>query len=281
MGAHLGQDAGILRERAYADDTHLDVRRRTHQLYTLDPVDFGQWTLERLVWRGGERVLDIGCGPGDMLRAMARHDGGWGLLVGFDLSAGMAAHARQAVTPGAGLPVHFAVADAQAAPFPDESFDVVMARHMLYHVPDLDRALAEGARLLRPGGQFLAVTNSSRSMLEYREIRTRAAAHFPKMVVQGLSVAGFSLEHGGESLARHFARVDTHVLPGTLRFPEAQPFVDYFASTRDLTMLPDHTEAEWLAVLDFVRAEAETIITRQGHLDVTKITGALVAFKQG
>jgi len=43
----------------YADDTQLNVRYRTHALYTVDPVDFGQWTLERLAWRGDERVLDV------------------------------------------------------------------------------------------------------------------------------------------------------------------------------------------------------------------------------
>ena len=42
------KDPTILREQAYADDAHLDIRRRTHQLYTVDPVDFGRWTLERV-----------------------------------------------------------------------------------------------------------------------------------------------------------------------------------------------------------------------------------------
>jgi len=54
-------DPAILREQAYADGTHLNVRRRTHQLYTVDPVDFGQWTLEQIPWRGDERILDVGC----------------------------------------------------------------------------------------------------------------------------------------------------------------------------------------------------------------------------
>ena len=91
-----GKDPTILREQAYADDTQLDIRRRTHQLYAVDPVDFGRWTLERLPWRGDERVLDVGCGPGKLLRGMARHSDGWGMLVGSDFSAGMAAEAAGA-----------------------------------------------------------------------------------------------------------------------------------------------------------------------------------------
>ena len=91
----------------------------------------------------------------------------------------------------------------------------------------------------------------------------------------------FSLENGAAFLDPHFVRIEVHTLPGTLRFPTAQPFVDYFASTRALTMSPDHTDAEWQAVLDFVRAEAEAVIAHQGRFDVTKITGAVVGVKGG
>ena len=270
-------DQKLLREKAYADDSHLDVRYRTHQLYTVDPVDFGRWTLERLPWRGDERVLDVGCGPGDLLAAMAREHRGWGALVGCDLSAGMIAEARAAST---GLAVRWFVADAQALPLLDVSFDVVMACHMLYHVPDIDRAVVEAARVLRPGGRFLAVTNSAYTMPEYWSLRQRVAARFPASVLPQTRPHRFSLENAGSFLAPHFGSLETHTLPGLLRFPTAQPLVDYFASSRALTMQPGHTEAEWLAILDMVRAEAETVIAHEGHFDVTKIAGAIVGVKE-
>ena len=271
-----GKDPTILREQAYADDSLLDIRRRTHQLYTVDPVDFGRWTLERLPWRGDERVLDVGCGPGEVLRGMARHSDGWDMLVGSDFSVGMAVEAAGAA---AELPTHFLVADAQTNPFPDRFFDVVMARHMLYHVPDIDRAVADATRVLRPGGFFLTVTNSENTMPEYWAIRARAAERFPYLTKPDTVTHRFSLENGPAFLKPHLARVEVHTLPGTLRFPTAQPFVDYFASTRALTMPPGHTDAEWQVVLDFVRAEAEAVIKRQGRLDVTKVTGAVVGVK--
>lgn len=273
-----GKNPKILREQGYADDSQLDIRRRTHELYTVDPVDFGRWTLERLPWRGDERVLDVGCGPGELLREMARRSARWDILVGSDFSAGMAAEAAGAAD---GLPARFLVADAQANPFPAQFFDVVMARHMLYHVPDIDSAVAEAARILRPGGFFLTVTNSENTMPEYWIIRARAARRFPYMARPDIVTHRFSLENGTAFLKPHFARVEVHTLPGKLRFPVAQPFVDYFASTRALTMLPEHTDAEWQAVLEFVQAEAESVIARQGHLEVTKITGAVVGVKGG
>jgi hypothetical protein len=55
--------------------------------------------------------------------------------------------------------------------------------------------------------------------------------------------------------------------------------MDYFASARALSMPPGHTDAQWQAVLDFVRAEAEAIVAQQGRFDVTKITAAVVGIK--
>ena len=261
----------------YADDTHLNVRYRTHALYTVDPVDFGRWTLERLAWHGDERVLDVGCGPGGLLHDMARQQPGWGALVGFDLSPGMA---RRAAERAEGLPAGFFVGDAQTLPFPNAWFDVVMARHMLYHVPDIDRAVAEAARVLRPGGRFLATTNGARSMPEYQAYLERAAARFPDLVNTKAVSDRFSLEGGPAFLAPYFDAVETYTLHGVLRFPAVQPFVDYVASARAGTMRPGHADADWQAILDLIRAEAEAHITRHGHLDVTKISGALVAVKE-
>jgi SAM-dependent methyltransferase len=262
----------------YADDTCLNVRYRTHALYTVDPVDFGQWTLERLAWRGSERVLDVGCGPGDLLRGMARQRAGWGALVGFDLSPGMA---RSAAELAEGLPVSFFVGDAQTLPFPDACFDVVMARHVLPYVPDIDRAVAEAARVLRPGGRFVATTNGARTMPEYLAYLERAATCLPGLINTEPITNRFSLEDGPAFLASHFDRFEPHTLRGTLRFPTAQPFIDYVASAQADTMRPGHTDAEWQAILDLIRAEAEAHIARHGHLDVTKIAGALVAVKKG
>ncbi len=276
-GFHPGQDPVILREQAYADDARLDVRRQTHQLYTLDPVDYGRWTLERLPWRGNERVLDVGCGPGDLLCEMARQHSEWGMLAGFDFSAGMAA---QATRQAGRLQAYFFVGDAQAMPFPDGAFDVVMARHMLYHVPDMDRAVSEVARVLCRGGYVLATTNSAHTMPEYMALRRRAADHFPGLTDPEMITSAFALENGPAFLGPYFEQVEVHTLPGTLRFPTAQPFMDYFASSRALTMPPGHTDAEWRAVLDFVRAETDQVVARQGHFDVTKITGAIVGVKR-
>jgi SAM-dependent methyltransferase len=155
-----------------------------------------------------------------------------------------------------------------------------MARHMLYHVPDIDRAVAEAARVLVPGGAFLAVTNSAHTMAEYWALTEETAVRFPGMRSPERRYR-FSLENGASFLTPYFAHVETHRLPGTLRFPEAEPLVGYFASTRALTLRPGHTESEWQAILKFVRARVQDTIDRDGHFDVGKLTGAFVGRKGG
>jgi ubiquinone/menaquinone biosynthesis C-methylase UbiE len=277
MELQRGCDPRILREQEYADDSHLDVRYRTHQLYTLDPVDFGRWTLERLEWQGDERVLDVGCGPGDLLRQMARGRPDWRAPVGLDLSAGMVAQAMERTRE---QEVRFLVADAQSVPFPDETFDVVMARHMLYHVPDINRAVSEAARVLRPHGRFLVTTNSAHTMPEYQALMEGATRRFPGMERRERITDRFSLENASAFLEPDFDALKAHILRGTLRFPSAQPLLEYLASHRSMIMRDDHTHREWEAVLEFVRIEAESVITCAGHFDVSKITGALVGVRR-
>jgi ubiquinone/menaquinone biosynthesis C-methylase UbiE len=99
----------------------------------------------------GARALDIGCGPGDDVCAMAHRVGPAGHATGIDNSAAIIAAARGR-TADAGLPVSFEVADAAALPFEDQSFDAIRADRTIQHVPDPEAALAEMRRVCAPGG---------------------------------------------------------------------------------------------------------------------------------
>jgi demethylmenaquinone methyltransferase/2-methoxy-6-polyprenyl-1,4-benzoquinol methylase len=101
--------------------------------------------------RGGERLLDVCCGTGDL--AVAMKDAGAGEVVGTDFAPAMVALARRK----AGERVDFRVADATALPFGDESFDVVSVGFGARNLEDLDGGLREAWRVLRPGGRFLVL----------------------------------------------------------------------------------------------------------------------------
>jgi ubiquinone/menaquinone biosynthesis C-methylase UbiE len=143
----------------YATEQHLRTRIDTHVRYSVGPEL--EATFDGLLRLNGQEILlDIGTGPGEFPGRL-RARGHTGRLVGVDLSAGMVEQAR-AHQSG----VEFMQASADALPFADATLDVVTARHMLYHVPDVTAALKEFRRVLKPGGRFLAVTNSSTYMAE-------------------------------------------------------------------------------------------------------------------
>jgi ubiquinone/menaquinone biosynthesis C-methylase UbiE len=94
-------------------------------------------------------------------------------VIGLDLAEGTLGQARARVQ-AEGLPVDCIIGDVEALPFDDDSFDLVLANYMLYHVPDLDQAIAELRRVLCPGGTLLAATNGQGHMHELWQMEEQA-----------------------------------------------------------------------------------------------------------
>lgn len=116
--------------------------------------------LQRLVayaeLRGDERVLDVATGGGHTALAFSRHVRE---VVATDLTARMLEAATAFLAASGATNVHTELADAEALPFPDASFDVVTARIAPHHFADPQRFVREAARVLRPGGRFLLDDN--------------------------------------------------------------------------------------------------------------------------
>jgi ubiquinone/menaquinone biosynthesis C-methylase UbiE len=116
-------------------------------------------------------VLDVGCGTGFFALLLAE-DGH--RATGIDLAEDMLAIARAKATQR-GLPVHFALADAEMPGLPEASFDLVMERHVLWTLPDPRRALRAWGALLRPGGRLGLIEGAWWDMQprdEYADVHT-------------------------------------------------------------------------------------------------------------
>jgi ubiquinone/menaquinone biosynthesis C-methylase UbiE len=103
----------------------------------------------------GEHALDIGCGPGLTTEALARAVGAQGSVLGIDIAPPMLDSARKQC---AGLPqVGFERADVIRLPYEDGRFDVALASQVYEYVEQIDAALVELARVIRPGGRAVLV----------------------------------------------------------------------------------------------------------------------------
>jgi SAM-dependent methyltransferase len=199
----------------YADETRLRRRVAAHTRPT-DAVDPRALAVAAVAAASPRRVLEAGCGWGELAEWIAGDTGAE--VVALDLSPRMVELARE-------RGVDARVADVRELAFADGEFDCAVAAWMLYHVPDLDRALAELARVLRRDGRLVAVTNSAFHLEELREL-----------VGSGPSPSTFTRENGEQLLGRHFARVARQDVDGRLEFPTHSDVEEYVRAS--ISMAP-------------------------------------------
>ena len=146
----------------YADEANLGARKAIYA--DAEGPDVRELALRAVGEIAPQSVLEVGGGEGELAGRIVRELGAELVLV--DQSERMVEISRSR-----GLDAR--VGDVQALPFADESFDCAVAAWMLYHAADVNLAVAELARVLRPGGRLVAVTNGAGHLAELRELAGR------------------------------------------------------------------------------------------------------------
>jgi SAM-dependent methyltransferase len=252
-------------QRQYQDNTKHMARVLLHIKYSPPGKP---WSLaDAGLIAAGDRVLDIGCGPGRFWATNAK-----ALPPGIDLtladqSPGMVSEAAASVTAAGGAwgSLSSRVADVCALPFEDARFDVVTAMHMLYHASDKDRAITEIARVLRPGGKLIVTTNGAETMKELNALSHDILGTPP----YDFGSASFSLESGEPILRKYFRTVDVRSNTDVLHVTEAVDVVNF------LTSFPPGEDADE-ATLDRLREELARRMP-DGVFPITRIAGVMVA----
>lgn len=237
----------------YATDSNLRARIELHKRFSTSTEDWHRWVLDRVALPSGARILEVGCGPAELWKMnLDRIDPTWSLTL-VDSSAGMIDAAQQIL----GDRAEYVVADVQDLPFDDESFDVVLANHMLYHVPDRPQAFAEILRVLVVGGVFHAATNGVGHMAELRNLAP--AWPFSRHIEE------FGLENGPVQLEPFFADVRVDRYPDDLAVTEVEPVLAYIRSSG---VYDGHD-------LGDARRQVEEAIARDGIFFVQKSQGLI------
>ena len=246
----------------YADDRNLRARQRLWQ-QQIPFFDVVRWVVGLAGLSPGMQVLDVGCGNGQYLRALAAHPV---RAAGCDLSAGMLRSSAH--------PVLFC-ADVAALPVRDEVFDVVLAAHMLYHVPDRRAAVRELRRVLAPGGTCVAVTNGANHLLPLRGLVEHAASGAAPGWHMEPATRAFTAENAAPQLAQAFGSVScvrpAGQAPVVIR--DATVAADYVASWAGFYQ--DQVPRPWADIVTEVRQEVQAVIDREGAFTVS---GDLAAF---
>lgn len=159
------------------------------------PSDFeplARLFLKHVEVKPGQRVLDVACGTGIVARLVAAQVGPSGHVTGLDFNAGMLAVAR-AHAPRSGAPVEWREGDAEALPFADESFDVVLCQQGLQFFPDRPAALREMQRVLAAGGQLGVCAWNSVERNPYSAAVTSALARHVNQKAAEKSLVAYAL----------------------------------------------------------------------------------------
>lgn len=125
--------------KQYVNSNNLETRISIHEKYSVNKEGFDNWIISHYEFKKGIRVLELGCGNGNMWKGKEDLIKKCSVFIMSDFSEGMVKATKE--TLGTDLPITYQVIDIQNIPYEDENFDVVIANMMLYHVPDLDKGL--------------------------------------------------------------------------------------------------------------------------------------------
>jgi ubiquinone/menaquinone biosynthesis C-methylase UbiE len=263
----LFTDPKYLTNNQYRDSSNLDARLTIHQRFSTNPYGWFNWVFDKLVQLPKEaNILELGCGSGMLWKECAsRIPEGWVITLS-DLSHGMLDAAwRNLVTLGRYF--KFEQIDAQAIPYGDETFDAVIANHMLYHVPDRPKALAEIKRVLKSGGRLIATTVGDQHLKEMYEWLARGSLKSFESFANP-----FTLENGLEQLRPFFANVTSASYPDDLHITEVEPIMAYIRSTFRTTELSQNELAS-------IARGLEKEIQEKGYIFIQKDSGLFEVIK--
>ncbi len=256
----VSNDSTHVNELYVSKDT-LSIRVHLHHKYSTNPYGWANWVFDQYELFPGMRVLELGCGTGavwaDHLTVLPQDIS----ILLTDFSSLMLDKARAAMKSDKRF--DFAQVDIQAIPYGVDSFDAVIANHMLYHVPNIEKGLCEAARVLKPGGVFHATTIGDRTQ---RELRDLYAPFRGRVSFTDAKSSPFTLENGESQLRRHFADVVRREYIDSLRVTDPDDLLDYIQS---LQTLPPEVKHDFDV---HIRAAFEP----NGVLNITKEQGMFV-----
>lgn len=283
----------------YKSAVNIDVRIDLHRRFSHNPVSWFAWLASQIDFAAAKDILEVGCGNGELwqhvdpeiiaARRIDVTDASEGMVedAAARLVAALREKKQEADGSGAadeagngrtdaegngdssaGSGLYFRKEDCQRLSYKDNSFDAVIANHVLFYVKDIPQALREIRRVLRPDGVFYCSTYGSRHM---KEITSLVQEFDPRITLSDVALYElFGLENGSDMLRQVFGRVEQVLYDDYLRVDEAEPLLDYILSCHG-------NQGEYLNQRkDEFRRFLQKKIAEKGGIRITKMAGIFV-----
>ena len=253
----------------YNSDKNLNLRSNLHS-YNVNKIDWDVWCFENMKFCKNDKVLELGCGNGKLwLKNKEKIETDLNITLS-DFSKSMIKSAKNNLKE-INMDFQYKEINAEKIPYKDETFDVIIAEHMIYFVSNIEKALEEIKRVLKPNGKVYITTNSKNTMNELNELCEKFAPN------SGLSNNGlserFNLEEGEKLLKKYFNNVSLNVLEGKIILSESEPLVSYKASTiQGKSILIGKKRIEFKDYLDnYIKENKQILITtKAGIFEIIK-----------
>lgn len=211
----------------YKNHDNLDIRVELHKKYSKNKLGFNKWIFSNYQITDEVKVLELGCGTGELWKSNSDSIDKMKRLIVTDFSKDMVETTKSVI--GNRDNVNYERMDIQNISFENETFDIVIANMLLHHVNDIDKAISEVNRVLKKGGIFYCATFGENGVVDY------LASLFKDVVNQNLENKTFTLQNGKSYLSRYFNSVDTLLYDDELQVTSIDDLVKYIQSFKGIS----------------------------------------------
>lgn len=234
-------DHNIIQEQYKCSD-NLNIRISIHEKYSTNKIGFGNWIFSHYDFSPDIKILELGCGTGNMWKANLHLMSEKTQLYLTDISEGMVASAKN--TLGEHANITYGIVDIEDIPYENGYFDRVIANMMLYHIPDLDKGLSEVKRVISDEGYFYCATYGENGIVPYisgllREYGARDTTN-----------KNFTLQNGYDILKKYFSVVQRFDYEDSLAVTNIDDMLDYIDSLKNMASVAELAREDIRAVLE-------------------------------
>ena len=211
----------------YIDSSNLDASVKLQDRFSSNRHGWYKWTFNNIKLNKKYKVLEIGCGNGALWsKNIDLLDKDINITL-TDVCEDMVNNAKKNLSDYSDV-FDFEIVDPNNIPFEDESFDLVIANHILFYMKDLDKVLKEIKRVLKVGGHFYSSTIDSNNMKELESLMKGFNSNI-KISEEKIS-SKFGMENGQEILSKHFSQTKRYLYEDKLVINDSKGILEYIYS---------------------------------------------------